>query len=189
MIRTRLAIVFTLVITALLLAGCNQEEQAEQEESDAQQEAEQEDAEAQADAVSVASIVDTGQEFIEAAGADGTWIIATTEDVSLEQEIVVAGEFTRRGEIYRKIALYAQDDDRNVTDRYTLTAPRMVVRSENTRIQSGTFVGDVYVEAPSFHLLDARVDGDIYFENESLRDSFEHDNESEISGELQIGSL
>ena len=39
-----------------------------------------------------------------------------------------------------------------------------MVRSENTRIQEGTFVGDVYVEAPGFHLVGATVDGDIYFE-------------------------
>lgn len=37
---------------------------------------------------------------VEAAGSDGTWIIA----------------------------LYAQDDERNVTDRYTLTASRLVVQ-------------------------------------------------------------
>ena len=75
-----------------------------------------------------------------------------TQDITTDQEIVVEGQFTCRDEIYRKIALYAQDEDRNVRDRYTLTAPKLTVRSENTRIQGGTFVGDVYVQADKFNV-------------------------------------
>jgi len=183
MIHRRIITILILMSAVLLLAGCGQEDQ--QEEAQAESDA---DAAAEADAVSTASVVDTAEGFIRAAGSDGTWIIATTQDLTVDREIVVSGEFTRRGEIYRKIALYSQDEDRNVTDRYTLTAPRLVVRSENTRIQEGTFVGDVYVEAPGFHLVSATVDGDVYFETEALRDSFEMDDASEITGEIRIGT-
>ena len=190
MIDRRIITILILASAVLLFAGCGQEDQpqqdaVQQEEAQAESDA---DAAAEADAVSTASVVDTAEGFIRAAGSDGTWIIATTQDLTVDREIVVSGEFTRRGEIYRKIALYSQDEDRNVTDRYTLTAPRLVVRSENTRIQEGTFLGDVYVEAPGFHLVSATVDGDVYFETEALRDSFEMDDASEITGEIRIGT-
>jgi hypothetical protein len=46
----------------------------------------------------------------------------------------------------------------------------------------------VYAEAPGFHLLGATVDGDVYFETEALRDTFEMDDASEVTGtgELRI---
>lgn len=186
MIRVRIATIFILMSAALLLAGCGQQGDAGQEE--AQPEEAQTEAESEADAVSTASVVDTADGFIRAASSDGTWIIAITQDLTVDSEIVVAGEFTRRDEIYRKLALYAQDEDRNITDRYTLTAPRLVVRSENTRIEEGTFVGDVYIEAPGFHLVGATVEGNVYFETEALRDSFEMDDASEVTGEIRIGT-
>ncbi len=189
MIHRSIITILILTSAVLLLAGCGQEDQPQQDE--AQQEETQAESDgnatAEADAVSAASVVDTAEGFIRAAGSDGTWIIATTQDLTVDREIVVSGEFTRRGEIYRKLALYSQDEDRNVTARYTVTAPRLVVRSENTRIQEGTFVGDVYVEAPKFHLVGATVDGDVYFESEALRDSFEMDDASEVTGEIRIG--
>lgn len=188
MIRVRIATILILMSAALLLAGCGQQGDAGQDEAQPEEAQAEAEAESEADAVSTASVVDTADGFIRAASSDGTWIIAITQDLTVDSEIVVAGEFTRRDEIYRKLALYAQDEDRNITDRYTLTAPRLVVRSENTRIQEGTFVGDVYVEAPGFHLVGGTVDGDVYFETEALRDSFEMDDASEITGEILIGT-
>lgn len=139
-----------------------------------------------ADTVSSASVNDTARGFIEAAGEDGTWIIAITRDISTDREIVVEGQFTRRDEIYRKIALYAQDEERNVTDRYTLTAPKLTVRSENTRIQGGTFVGDVYVEANKFHIYDGKVEGNIYFASEEYKSSFSLQEGGEVTGDLKV---
>ena len=163
------------LLLSILLIGCgNEESTSAGEETQA------------ADTVSAASIVDTSEGFLKAAGANGTWIIAVTDDITIDQEIVVAGQFTRRDEIYRKIALYAQDEDRNVTDRYTLTAPKMTVRSENTRIQGGTFVGDVYVEANKFHVYDGKVEGDIYFAKEEYKDSFSLQEGGEVTGELKV---
>lgn len=158
----------------IILIGCGNEETTTTGE------------EKEVDTVSTASIVDSGSEFLKAAGADGTWIIAVTEDITINQEIVVGGQFTRRDEIYRKIALYAQDEDRNVTDRYTLTAPKLTVRSENTRIQGGTFIGDVYVEANKFHIYDGKVDGNIYFATEEYKSSFSLQEGGEVIGELKV---
>ena len=138
-----------------------------------------------ADATSTASIVNTAQGFQAAAGTEGTWIIAITADVSVDEEIVLSGEFTNRDEPARKIALYAQDADRNITDRYTLTAPRMVISSPAARIQGGTFVGDVYVEANGFQIVDATVDGDIVFASAEYQESAAVD-EGSVTGEIAV---
>lgn len=170
-----------IVALAALLAGCgsgqdNGETDASSSSADA----------AQTDAVTSASIVDTPEGFLDATGSDGTWIIATLSDLTIDEEVVVAGEFTRNDELYRKIALYAQDENRTVTDRYTVTAPRLVVRSPNTRIQSGTFRGDVYVEADGFHLVDATVDGDVIFADAELQETFTLDDASEVTGSVEV---
>jgi len=163
------------LLLSFTLIGCGNKESADTAEETKE-----------ADTVSAASVVDTAQGFQKAAGENGTWIIAVTQDITTDQEIVVEGQFTRRDEIYRKIALYAQDEDRNVTDRYTLTAPKMTVQSENTRIQGGTFVGDVYVEADKFHVYDGKVDGNIYFATEEYKSSFSLQEGGEVTGELKM---
>lgn len=124
-----------------------------------------------ADVVTTASIVNNEAAFLSAAGEDGTWIIATLKDLEIDEEIFLEGEFTNRDVVARKIALYTQDDDRNVVDRFTLTAPKLTVRSENTTLQGGTFIGDIYVEATGFQVVDATVDGNIYFENEEAEET------------------
>ena len=98
-----------------------------------------------------------------------------SKDMSFTDEIVIAGEFTRNDELYRKLAFYSQDENRNITARYTVTAPSVTVRSPNTRLQGGTIAGDVYVEAPGFHLVDGTVEGDIYFASQEYADSFTAD--------------
>ena len=163
------------LLLSVIIIGCGNKESANTAEETTD-----------ADVVSAASVVDTAQGFLKAAGENGTWIIAVTQDITTDQEILVAGQFTRRDEIYRKIALYAQDEDRNVTDRYTLTAPKLTVRSENTRIQGGTFVGDVYVEADKFHVYDGKIEGNIYFATEGYKSSFSLQEGGEVTGELIV---
>ena len=139
-----------------------------------------------ADDVTAASIVDNPAAFIKAAGEEGSWIIAVTQDVAVNEEIVLAGEFENRGEPARKIALYTQDEERRVSERFSLKAPRLTVRSMNARIQGGTFVGDIYVEANNFMIVDAVVDGDIYFKNEEYRSTFQLEDDGEVTGRLVV---
>src|SRR3954471_14502869 len=129
---------------------------------------------AEADVVTTASIVDNGDDLTKAASEDGNWLFAIVNDVTMDKELVVAGEFHDKGEaanpIYRKFAPYAQDKDRNVTARYTLTVPKMTVKSENFKVQAGTVKGDVYVEANGFTLTeDATIDGNVYYASEDLK--------------------
>lgn len=131
-------------------------------------------AEEQPDAVTTASLVDDGEGFVRAVGENGTWIIAILNDVTVDREAVVEGTFHNRNdpasEVYRKLALYAQDEDRNITANYTLTIPRLIVRSENFRIQGGTVKGDVRVEAGGFNLHEtSTIDGNLIFASEGVK--------------------
>ncbi|SHE59878.1 hypothetical protein [Alkalibacter saccharofermentans] len=141
------------------------------------------------DAVTAASLVEDAEVFEASIGSEGTWIVAILNDITSENELVIEGEFYNRDdastELYRKIALYAQDADRNVTDRYTLVAPKLTVISPNTRIQSGTFVGDVYAESEGFTLTDATIEGNLYFATQEIMDSFVNE-ESEVTGEILV---
>ncbi|MEK8208085.1 hypothetical protein [Paenibacillus sp. FSL L8-0696] len=128
----------------------------------------------QTDAVTTASIVNQADAFTKAVSKDGNWIIAILNDVTIAQDVVVEGEFHDKGaadgDIYRKIALYAQDADHKVTANYTLTVPKLTVQSENLRVQGGTIKGDVYVEANGFNLHEtSTIDGNLYFANEDVK--------------------
>ena len=139
------------------------------------------------DAVTTASIVNDAASFEKAISADGTWIIAALNDINTSNELVLDGEFQNsRGETQRKIALYAQDENRNVTARYTLTAPKLTVKSPAAMIVNGTFVGDVYVETTDFQLIGATVDGNIIFASEEAKAGFTMDADSKVTGTQEV---
>jgi uncharacterized membrane protein len=175
--RKKLTLITIVVLSLFLLTACG---------GNAADENKQETA----DTVTTASIVNEKAAFKEAISADGTWIVAILNDLTFEEEIVVEGTFHDSGnsenDIYRKIAAYAQDDNYNVTDRYTITAPQMVIKSPNTRFQGGVFAGDVVVEANGFTLYDATVEGNIYFASQEYQESAEITEDSEVTGEMKV---
>lgn len=145
------------------------------------------------DAMTTASIVDSNSAFEKAISKNGTWIIATLKDLTFDKELVLDGEFKNgkkddagKDIIQRKIALYTQDENRKVTNRFTLTAPKLTINSLNARIQSGTFKGDVYVSAQNFELVDATVDGNIYFTTNEAKSSFKMDATSKVTGKQEL---
>ncbi|MEC9489829.1 MAG: hypothetical protein UMU04_02695 [Halanaerobiales bacterium] len=162
--------VLAILVLGLILTGCTAEEAVEEVEEDV---------------VSSPSVVTDEESLINAMSADGSWIIVIQQDLSTDEELVLEGEFTEDGEADRKLALYEQDEDRNVTARYTLEGPSITVQSPNTRFQSGTFVGDVYVKAPNFRLIDFTIDGNVYFENEEAKETFTMEEGSKITGNLE----
>lgn len=139
------------------------------------------------DATTTASIVNTEEDFEKAMKTDGTWIIATLRDVSFNKDLVLEGEFkNEKDETKRKIALYTQDEDRVVTKRFTLTAPKLTIKSPAASIQHGTFKGDLYIETNDFQLVDATVDGNVYFNSEDAKTGFKMDEESKVTGEQKV---
>lgn len=141
----------------------------------------------QTDATTTASIVNTEEDFEKALSTDGTWIIAALRDVSFNKDLVLDGDFKNsKGETQRKIALYTQDENRVVTNRFTLTAPKLTVKSPAASIQHGTFKGDLYVETNDFQLVDATVDGNIYFISDDAKKGFTMDKESKVTGKQEV---
>lgn len=172
------AIILVLTLTVSLLAGCG---------------AKPAQSSASPDVKTTASIVNDEASFEKAISSSGTWIIAVLKDMTFDKELVLDGEFKngKKDEagneiLQRKIALYAQDANNVVTARYTLIAPKLTINSPNARIQSGTFKGDIYVSAVNFQLVDATVDGNVYFTNEEAQKTFKPDDKSKITGKQEL---
>jgi hypothetical protein len=133
------------------------------------------------DAVTTASIVNNKDAFLKAISKEGTWIIATLNDLSFDKELVVDGVFksgkkdAKTGEelLQRKIALYTQDDNKKVTARFNLTAPKITFNSPFGSLEHGTFKGDVYVSGKNFKLVNQQIQGNIYFLNEEAKNTFQ----------------
>ena len=137
------------------------------------------------DAVTTASIVNTEEAFLKAISKDGTWIIATLGDMKIDKELVLEGTFTNKDKPARKIALYTQDADHKITASFKLTAPKLTVKSENSRIQGGTFVGDVYVDVPNFYIQDGGIDGNLYFTKQEYKDTYTSKNAT-VTGVTEV---
>ena len=132
------------------------------------------------------SVIGSADDLEEAMSANGGWIVIFEGDVETDQELVLEGGVEDNdGEIARKLALYTQDEDRNLLDQFTLTAPSLTVQSENARIQNGTFAGDVYVEANNFQLPNGTIDGDLIFASEEYQESAQLE-EGEVTGETRV---
>lgn len=138
------------------------------------------------DVVTTASLVNEIEAFKAGITAEGSWIVSTVANLVSEEPLVLEGEFLHREALARKIALYTQDDERNVTARFSLTAPSLTILSPNARIQSGFFIGDIYVSAPGFRLVDQQVNGNVYFTTQEAKDTFQIDENSAVSGEIAL---
>lgn len=149
------------------------------------------------DVVSSASIVDNADAFQKAIvpkSKGGKWIIAITKDLTTDKALVLDGEFVNTKTppaVQRKIALYAQDDKHVVTARYTLTAPKLIILSPNASVEHGNFKGDLYVSAPNFKLINAKIDGNVYFTNKAAKDTFtiadkDGDQKTVITGKQEV---
>jgi hypothetical protein len=183
------ALLLSLTLVTAVIAGCTPKgggTQTPQQNTQQQQQQQSNKNTASPDAVTTASIVRDEANFLKAVSKDGTWIIATLNDLTVSKDIVLEGQFKSKDVPARKIALYTQDDSKKVTNRFTLTAPKLIVRSENARIQSGTFIGDIYVEANGFQLVDAKVNGNIYFANDQYKSTYKADSTSSVTGVTEV---
>ncbi|MCM0649819.1 hypothetical protein NBE98_15740 [Clostridium swellfunianum] len=152
-----------------------------------------------ADAVTTASIVDTNAAFEKAISKDGKWIIATLKDLTFDKELVVDGDFkngkkdAKTGEetFQRKIGLYTQDENKKVTGKFNLAAPKLTFNSNFGSLEHGTFKGDLYIAGKNFKLVNQKIDGNVYFLNEEAEKTFTiadkaDDTKSEITGKKEL---
>ncbi|ERK32216.1 hypothetical protein [Clostridium intestinale] len=186
--KTLLSVIAAATLAVTIFAGCGKKEDTAKTNTDTPTKTED-----KTDAVTTASIVNDADAFVKAASKEGTWIIATLGDLKVDKEIKLDGEFKNgkkddKGNdvIQRKIGLYTQDADHKVTARFTLTAPKLTVTSPNARIQSGTFKGDVYVSVDNFQLVDAKIDGNLYFTTDTAKSTFKMDDKSSVTGVQEL---
>jgi hypothetical protein len=131
-------------------------------------------------------VVEDAESLSKAVSKDGAWIVIFEGDLETDEELVFVDGFEdNHGEAARKLALYTQDEDRNIIDQFTLTAPSITVQNENTRIQGGTFAGDVYVEANGFSIPNGTIDGDLIFASEEFQETADL-SEGEVTGEIRV---
>ena len=176
------ALLLSTVVVASLLVGCGSKEPVAPAKETPK-----------ADAVAAASVTSDPAVFAKTLGADGKWIICSTSDLTFEEDLVLEGEFKNGKKdadgkelIQRKIALYTQDADHKVTARFTLTAPKITIKSPLASIQHGTFKGDIYVETNDFKLVDNKVEGNIYFKDEAAKAGFTMDDKSSVTGKQEV---
>lgn len=171
LLKKKLAAGAAIMALGGFLAACDTDDDAA-EDMEVVEEGEETEGE---DAVTAASITDDADQVVASLSTDGNWLTAITADVAIDDDVTVAGTFHDGGDDsadeYRKLALYAQDDDRNVTDEYTLSVGTMTVESPNFRIQNGTVDGDVYVDAEGFEMEESTVTGNVTFASQDLQDS------------------
>lgn len=194
--KRQIALLIVMIMSLTLFAACNGSKETTEKETTTEQTTEKTEttetteSSEEVDAVTTASIVDSPDALVNGLSADGTWIVATLNDIEVADDIVVDGQFEHREAIDRKLALYTQDEERNITAQFTLTAPKLTVKSENFRITGGTFKGDVYVEAPGFKLDKAStVDGNIYFASKELLDTFVVSDTSAVTGTIAVDGV
>lgn len=116
-----------------------------------------------------------------------SWIVIMTKDLKTDKELVFEGGLKKGDTVTpRLLTLYNQDENQVKTASYTLTAPKVTFKEDGSRIKGGTFVGDVYVEANNFELVDATVQGNIYFKDQAAKDSFKMDDTSKVTGTMEV---
>ncbi len=116
-----------------------------------------------------------------------SWIVIVTKDLKTDKELVFKGGFENNNkEGSRLLTLYNQDENGVKSASYTLTAPKATFQQDGSKIKGGTFKGDVYVECNNFELVDATIDGNVYFKTQEAKDTFKMDDTSKVTGKMEV---
>jgi hypothetical protein len=135
--------------------------------------------------VSVTTDFATLQDALKATGDKASWIAATSADVDASgQTLTVDGHFAdpHGTDPARKLALYTQNEDHQVTASFTLTVDKLVVNSPGFYIANGTVKGDVEVNEDGFKFQAGKdtdgnavtpgIDGNLTFSTQAQLDAF-----------------
>jgi hypothetical protein len=188
-----------LATTAFVACGGQTAENKPAEETTETAETEETTESETTDVVTTASLVNDNEGFKNGISKDGAWIISTLNDLTFDEELVVDGDFKngkkdeKTGEetYQRKISLYTQDENHKVTDKFTLTAPKLTFNSVKGSLEHGTFKGDLYIAGKDFKLVNQTIEGNVYFLNQEAMDTFsikdkEDDTPTTITGVQEL---
>ena len=186
----------TLLVSGGLLAACGADKEADAPAASSTETTEvaASSTEESPEVVSTASISDKADVIAKALSAEGNRLAGAPADITFDSDVTVAGEFHDKNDaaadVYRKLALYSQDENRTVTAEYTITVPKLIVESENFNIVHGTVVGDIDVNANGFVLNAAKVEGNINFATEEQKASAVLDQEgASVTGDVTVGGV
>lgn len=123
-----------------------------------------------------------------------SYSITLRNDISSNNNLIMEGEFSKTDtreenkviNVRRNLNIFYIDSSNNIISNYTLKAPNLVIKSKDVTIKGGKFIGNIYVESSGFILNDAKVEGDIYFKDEEVKQSFKLENTANVSGKIQI---
>lgn len=191
MISKKIVSLSAVALLAITLGACSSDDSSDSSASSSAPATSETMASSSADVLSTASVSSDPAVLETALSDEGNWIVAATSDVTFDSDVKVAGEFHNKGDdtqdIYRKFALYSQDDERNVTAEYTITVPQLIVESEGFNIVHGTVDGDILVKANNFVLDGATVTGNVTFEKQEYQDSAKlEENDAKVEGEVSV---
>jgi len=134
------------------------------------------------------NVTDSFEDLQAALSADGdkaSWIAAASGDIDASgKTLTVDGHFQdpHGTNPARKLALYTQNADHQVTATFTLTVDKLIVNSPGFYISDGTVKGDVEVNADGFHFQAGKkedgtavvpsIDGNLTFSTQEQLDEF-----------------
>lgn len=125
---------------------------------------------------------------------NNSWIVLVENDLQLTNDITLKSGFKKtnseeNGKLVdapRVLVIFSKDESGNVKDLYTLTVPRLTILDEGTKLEGGTLKGDVYVDANNVVLQQIKIDGNVYFKDENSKTSFVIDENSQVTGSMEI---
>lgn len=120
--------------------------------------------------------------------------ITIKNDIEANNELIMEGDFSKTdtteenkvSHIGRELNLFYIDTSNNLINSYTLSVPKLVIKSNDTTIRGGKIKGDIYVESNGLILDDTKVEGNIYFKDKKNKDSFKLENTASVSGNIEI---
>ena len=120
--------------------------------------------------------------------------ITIKNDIESNNELIMEGDFfktdTTEGNkvsyIGRKLNLFYLDNSTDFINSYTLSVPKLIIRSNDTTIKGGKIKGDIYVESDGLILDDTKVKGNIYFKDIKNKESFKLENTASVSGDIEV---
>lgn len=123
-----------------------------------------------------------------------SWIVILENDITTSEEITLETGFKKSDEdnpsklveTPRVLALYRQNDNKEIVNNYTLELPKLIIKDNNTKIEGGTIKGDIYIDANDVKIEGTTVEGNIYFSNEEQKNTFHMDENSNVTGNMEV---
>ncbi|WP_338997348.1 hypothetical protein VNN28_08020 [Lactococcus formosensis] len=145
---------------------------------------------------------DTADILASGLSAKGAWLVSGNSNIdAADKDITVDGIFMNEsGQIQRTLALIAQNDTRQVTDSFTLSVKRLIIKLPGLDLEGGNIKGDVYVaENASIKARDMKgtdgktipseINGNLYFATQEQLDAYkelETVNQFKVSGDVAV---